>query len=265
MTATPQNLGALCEGRAQNITILRVAETGSTNADLLADVAHLTAPTLLWAELQTAGKGRAGRNWQSVAGSTLTFSLAWKFNLPVHALVGLSLAVGVVVVEALQDFGVDARLKWPNDVLKNGDKLAGILLETAQDKTDKSSIWAVIGVGVNLAQAPQLSVQLGRKVADAPTLLAQREQLMVALINGFARDLPIFEKNGFTAFAGTWNKFDAYAGCAVSIQDQGNILHSGIAAGVDQAGQLLLDTEQGRIAIIAGDVSLRVIEQTTEK
>lgn len=265
LTAASQNLAALCEPGAQNIAIRLVAETGSTNADLLTDIAHLAGPTLLWAESQTAGKGRAGRNWHSVAGSALTFSLAWKFTLPIQALAGLSLAVGVVVVETLLEFGIAARLKWPNDVLKNGDKLAGILVETALDKNDRSAIWAVMGVGINLAQAEQLNVQIGRRVADAPALLAQREQLMAALLNGFARALPIFEKNGFTAFAGSWNKLDAYAGCAVNIQDQGKILHSGKAAGVDQAGQLLLDTAQGRIAIVAGDVSLRVIEKYTEE
>ncbi|MES2933487.1 MAG: biotin--[acetyl-CoA-carboxylase] ligase [Pseudomonadota bacterium] len=257
---TSQSLAALCGPSAQNIAIRIVAETGSTNADLLADVLRLDGPTLLWAELQTAGKGRAGRSWHSAAGSTLTFSLAWKFALPVQALAGLSLAVGVVLAETLTSFGVAARLKWPNDVLKEGDKLAGILIETALDKTDRSSVWTVIGIGINLAQAQQLSEKIGRTVADAPMLAAQREQLMAALLNAFSVALPAFEQNGFKAFASAWNALDAYAGCAVNILDQGEILHSGKSAGVDATGCLLLDTAQGRIAIAAGDVSLRITE-----
>lgn len=259
-TTEEKVLRALCEPSAQAIDIRFVAETGSTNADLLAEIGHLDGPTLLWAESQTAGRGRAGRHWYSTAGSTLTFSLAWKFAMPMQALAGLSLAVGVVVVETLSEFEITARLKWPNDVLKDGDKLAGILVETALDKIDHSSIWAVIGVGINLSQAPQLSAKIGRKVADAPELLAQREKLMAALLNNFSKALPIFEKNGFTAFAASWNKLDAYAGRAVNIQDQGKTLHSGKSIGVDQGGQLILDTATGRVAIVAGDVSLRITE-----
>ena len=254
-------LKSWCASSAQNIAIRIVAETGSTNADLLAEVAQLDGPTLLWAESQTAGKGRAGRSWQSAAGSALTFSLAWRFVLPVQALVGLSLAVGVVVTEALAEFGVEARLKWPNDILKEGDKLAGILIETAMDKSDRSAIWTVIGIGINLAQAQQLSEQLGRSVADAPELIAQREQLMASLLNRFSVALPEFEQNGFAAFSSAWNALDAYAGCSVNILDQGKIQHSGTAVGVDDSGHLLLDTVQGRIAIVAGDVSLRIIEE----
>lgn len=258
LTATAKTLVSLCESSAQNIAIHIVAETGSTNADLLSEVGRLNGPTLLWAESQTAGKGRAGRSWHSSAAATLTFSLAWKFTLPVQALAGLSLAVGVVVAETLTSFGVAASLKWPNDVLKNGDKLAGILIETAVDKDDRSAIWTIIGIGINLAQAEQLSQQLGRAVADAPELLAQREPVMAALLNRFSVALPAFEQYGFSAFAAAWNAFDAYGGLDVNILDQGKILHCGTAAGVDDAGRLLLDTADGRIAIVAGDVSLRI-------
>ena len=265
LTAASQNLAALCAPAAQHIAIRIIAETGSTNADLLAAVAHLDGPTLLWAESQTAGKGRAGRSWHSAAGATLTFSLAWKFALPVQALAGLSLLVGVVVAETLASFGVDARLKWPNDVLKDGDKLAGMLIETAMDKTDRSSIWTVIGIGINLAQTSQLSAQIGRPVAQAPELLEQRERVMAALLNRFSIALPAFEQNGFKMFAAAWNARDAYAGRAVNILDQGKILYSGTDMGVDDSGRLLLDTSQGCIAIVAGDVSLRVAEEYREE
>lgn len=262
MTFLPsaQRLASLCDPGAQHIAIDIVAETGSTNADLLANVQHLQQPTLLWAQTQTAGKGRAGRTWHASVDTALTFSLAWKFTLPVHGLIGLPLAVGVVIAEALRSFGVAASLKWPNDVLKDDGKLAGILIETAVDKTDRLSTWAIIGVGINIAQADGLSAQTGRVVADAPELASERERAMAALLNGFAQDLPLFEKNGFTSFASSWNALDAYAGKEVNILDQGKILHSGRAAGVDQAGCLLLDTAQGRIAIVAGDVSLRIKE-----
>lgn len=258
-----QRLAFLCGPSAQNIAIRIVAETGSTNADLLADVPQLERPTLLWAQSQTAGKGRAGRVWHSSADATLTFSLAWKFAAPVQALIGLPLAVGVVIAETLASFGVEARLKWPNDVLKDGSKLAGILIETVVDKAGsngRQSVWAIIGVGINIAGAEALSEQIGRAVADAPQLDLERERVMAALLNGLNHALPLFEKNGFRSFAGSWNALDAYAGKSVTIQNQGKILHGGIAAGVDETGCLLLDTGQGRIAVVAGDISLRMTE-----
>lgn len=262
MTTLPsaQRLASLCNTAAQGIALEIVAETGSTNADLLARAVQLPHPTLLWAQSQTAGKGRAGRAWHTPPGAALTFSLAWKFNLPLHGLLGLPLAVGVVIAEALQPFGLQARLKWPNDVLKDQGKLAGILLETAIDKSVPDTSWVVIGVGINIAQASDLSAATGRAVGAATELAADAERAMAALLNGFAQALPLFEQQGFHAFVARWNALDAYAGQPVNILDRGKVLHSGTAAGVDADGRLLLDTAHGRIAIVAGDVSLRIRE-----
>ncbi|ABR89902.1 bifunctional biotin operon repressor /biotin--[acetyl-CoA-carboxylase] synthetase [Janthinobacterium sp. Marseille] len=262
MTPLPsaQRLAGLCTNAAQAIALEIVAETGSTNADLLARAPHLQQPTLLWAQVQTAGKGRAGRAWHTPAGAALTFSLAWKFNLPLQGLLGLPLAVGVVIAEALRTFGVDARLKWPNDVLKDDGKLAGILIETVADKSGQPASWVVIGVGINIARASDLSAQTGRAVVAATELAAEPERAMAALLDGFAQALPRFEQEGFAGFVDAWNALDAYAGQAVNILDQGQVLHSGHAAGVDAGGRLLLDTAQGRITVVAGDVSLRIRE-----
>src|SRR5690606_38103684 len=172
-----------CGPAAQDIALEIVAETGSTNADLLARAARqeLTGATLLWALSQTAGRGRAGRSWHSSDDATLTFSLAWPFALSPQQLAGLPLAVGVAVAETLAASGIDVRLKWPNDILRNGDKLAGILIETAVDKHQRT-IWAVIGIGINLAQSDALTAQIGRVVADAAELDSDRERLMADLL-----------------------------------------------------------------------------------
>jgi BirA family biotin operon repressor/biotin-[acetyl-CoA-carboxylase] ligase len=258
---SPQRLAALCGPAARDIAIEVVAETGSTNADLLAGLENLHGPALLLAETQTAGRGRAGRPWHSAPGAALTFSLAWKFRRPVHALVGLPLAVGVVIAEVLSTFSVDARLKWPNDVLKDGDKLAGILIETAKAQTaPEDAVWAIIGVGINIAIGDGLAARIGRPVADVRSLSPDREQLMAALLTGLAQALPLFERDGFKPFAARWNDLHAYAGQAVIIMDGGRVLHEGVAAGVDDSGRLLLDSAGGRIAVVAGDVSLRIKE-----
>jgi BirA family biotin operon repressor/biotin-[acetyl-CoA-carboxylase] ligase len=256
-----QRIAAARRASTPQIAIEVVAETGSTNADLLARLATLRGPVLRIAEAQTAGRGRAGRVWLSAPGAALTFSLAWKFNRPLHALVGLPLAVGVAVAETLTLFGEQAQLKWPNDVLKNGNKLAGILIETASPKNAaRDAVWAVIGIGLNLAIPDSLATQIGRPVAGITASRIDRNLLMAALLDGLAEALQQFEATGFDAFAMRWNQLHAYTGQAVVILDNDRVLHEGKAIGVDATGRLLLETGAGRVAVMAGDVSLRVVK-----
>lgn len=236
-----------------------VLETGSTNADLLARAPSLGAPVLLVAEHQTAGRGRAGRSWLSSPGHSLTFSLAWKFDGGLQRLTGLPLAIGTALAETLGRLGQPVQLKWPNDVLKDGDKLAGILVETAT--APDGAVWTVIGIGLNLAMPDELEEQIGRPVAAVPWLARmERDTLLAAILDGLAEALRLFDKHGFSAFSARWNLLHGWQGQSVVILDRGEVLHEGLAAGVDDAGRLLLDTENGRVAIVAGDVSLRIKE-----
>jgi len=256
-----EQINAFRSMQAQCVEVVLVAETGSTNADLLAEIAHFAGPRMLIAETQTAGKGRAGRVWHSEPGATLTFSLAWKFNLPTHLLLGLPLAVGVVIAEVLAQFDIDARLKWPNDVLLDGKKVAGVLIETATAKgAARDQVWAVIGIGINIVVPDRLATLIGRPVAAAPSLQMDRNRVMGALLNGLAQAASLFEAQGFAAFRNRWNKLHAYRGQHVMIVDGGQLLHAGRAVGVDDSGRLLLDTPAAQIAVVAGDVSLRVEE-----
>jgi BirA family biotin operon repressor/biotin-[acetyl-CoA-carboxylase] ligase len=249
---------ALSQAGAEGLVLVEVvAETGSTNADLLARAPGLTAPVLLVAEHQTAGRGRAGRSWLSAPGHSLTFSLAWKFEGGLQKLSGLPLAVGAALAETLGRLGQPVQLKWPNDVLKDGDKLAGILVETAS--AGGGGVWAVIGIGLNLAMPDELEEQIGRPVAAVPWLARMdRDTLLAGLLDGLVDALRLFERAGFGAFTARWNLLHGWQGQAVTILDRGEVLHEGLAAGVDDAGRLLLDTESGRVAIVAGDVSLRM-------
>jgi len=234
-----------------------VAQTGSTNADLLARAGALSGPLLLVAEHQTAGRGRAGRSWLSSSEGSLTFSLAWRFEGGPQSLLGLPLAVGVALGDALGGLGVQVGLKWPNDVLKDGDKLAGILIET--QSAPGGGVWAVIGIGLNLVMPDDMEAQLGRSAAGAPWLARmERDVLMAALLDALAGSLRLFAAQGFAAFSTRWNLRHAWQGRTVVILDNGAVLHEGLAAGVDDMGRLLLDTADGRITVMAGDVSLRV-------
>lgn len=253
-------VAALCGPAASQVVIRIVDQTGSTNADLVAALPHLDAPTLLLAGTQTAGRGRAGRSWHCAPGQSLTFSLAWKFHLPMQGLVGLPLAAGVAIAGALAMFGVPVRLKWPNDILFEGRKLAGILIESAPaGSAPHNASWAVIGVGINMMLDAQLAERIGRSAAAIPWLAElDRNVLLATLLNSLAEAMVQFEREGFAVFVERWNALHAYAGQTVVILDNGSILHEGTALGVDNIGRFLLQNAGGMLAVMAGDVSLRL-------
>jgi BirA family biotin operon repressor/biotin-[acetyl-CoA-carboxylase] ligase len=251
------NAAAIAALSRAGVAVEVVAQTGSTNADLLARASTLAAPVLLIAEHQSAGRGRAGRSWLSSPEGSLTFSLAWRFDGGPQALLGLPLAVGVALADTLGTLGQQVQLKWPNDVLKDGDKLAGILIET--QSAPGGGTWCVIGIGLNLLMPDEMEAQLGRSAAGMPWLARMdRDALMAALLDGLADCLREFTARGFAAFSARWNLRHAWQGETVVLLDGGVVRHEGRAAGVDDSGRLLLDTDEGRITVMAGDVSLRV-------
>jgi BirA family transcriptional regulator, biotin operon repressor / biotin---[acetyl-CoA-carboxylase] ligase len=257
MSLSSSAIAALLTPFANNLQVEVVAETGSTNQDLLLRTASLTAPTALIAEKQTAGRGRAGRSWQSTGGDVLTLSLAWRFECGVQGLLGLPLAVGVALSEALAELGLPVQLKWPNDLLRDGKKLAGILIETQMLRSEQT--WAVIGIGLNLSIPSEMEQHIGQAVADAPWLARMdRNVLIASLLNALVAALTQFAERGFGAFAQRWNAKHAFANQMVNMIEAGKIVQSGIALGVDKDAALLLDTGGAVVRVLAGDVSLRL-------
>ncbi len=261
----------LSRAARQGLAIEVLATTPSTNADLRTRVAGLSEPLLLAAETQTAGRGRAGRRWHSAPGDSLCFSLGWRFSGPAARLSGLSLAVGVAVADALQAGGWAVQLKWPNDLLLDGAKLGGILIETvttapAVDAGTVRPLWAVIGIGLNLRPNAGRDAALDQPAASLypslPHLLAadaapDHNALLAALADALSAALTIFDRDGLTPFVARWQALHAHQDCPVTLTENGQLLQAGIARGIDDSGRLLLDTDEGRIGIIAGDVSLR--------
>ncbi|HYG13764.1 MAG TPA: biotin--[acetyl-CoA-carboxylase] ligase, partial [Methylophilaceae bacterium] len=143
----------------------------STNSYLMKQASNGCGhATCVAASLQTKGRGRRGRAWQSGLGASLTFSLLWRFQAGAAALSGLSLAVGVALIRALHAAGVkDARLKWPNDVLVNQHKLAGILIELQGDMEGPSA--AVIGIGLNLRLPEHVKRHIDQAATDLQSLM----------------------------------------------------------------------------------------------
>jgi BirA family transcriptional regulator, biotin operon repressor / biotin---[acetyl-CoA-carboxylase] ligase len=267
----------------RNWTIDIVDETGSTNADLMSVLRNaareepaLRVPTVRIAYSQTAGRGRQGRAWFGEPGNALMFSLGCVLPRPLDALAGLSLAVGTALVDGLGALplaaGATLALKWPNDVLLDGGKLAGILIETAWSTQAESAV--VIGIGINVRGAEALAAQVDAAQAGVapqarstqPAALSQAlaganlAETLAAVLNALDDALARFCAAGFAPFVQRWSACHAYAGREVVLLEQGVEAARGIALGVDALGQLLIDTPDGVRAIATGDVSLRLAE-----
>jgi BirA family biotin operon repressor/biotin-[acetyl-CoA-carboxylase] ligase len=233
-----------------DIDVLPVCD--STNSELLQRAeAGAVSGTVLVAEQQTAGRGRQGRTWFAAPGDSLTFSLLWRFA-PGTAPAGLSLAVGVAVARALASQGVEAQLKWPNDVLRAGRKLGGILVELVPGAPHA----AVIGIGLNLRLPPTLPEEV-RALAIALDTGVAPEHVLGAVLSELATVLVQFEAGGFAELCEAWAGFDAWRDRPAQLLSDFEPPRHGICRGVETSGALRFE-EQGKMhSIIAGEISLR--------
>lgn len=228
----------------------------STNSELMRRAAT-GAPDRLacLAELQTAGRGRRGRAWQTPLAGALALSLLCRFESGMASLAGLSLVAGLALVAALEDCDVHgAGLKWPNDVLLDGGKLAGILIELGGEALGPCH--AVIGVGVNTGRVPNGVDQQATGLGDRQRKAPSRNRLAGRLLAQLDRHIDRFAKSGFTAYADAYAERDVLAGRPLSIHwPDRRVDARGI--GVDSRGALLVDVQGARMAIDSGEVSIR--------
>jgi BirA family transcriptional regulator, biotin operon repressor / biotin---[acetyl-CoA-carboxylase] ligase len=242
------------------LTVEVLDRVDSTNLLLLERAAAgACSGSVIAAEWQTAGRGRRDRTWLSPLGSALTFSLLWRFHHGAAFLAGLSLAVGVALIRALAGFGVkDAAVKWPNDVLWRGRKLAGILIEMHGDTLGPSA--AVIGVGLNWRLPEAVRESIDRPAGDLAMAcegpLPERNAVLAAVLRELARVLAAFSEGGFAPFRPEWEQHHADQLKPVSLTLPDGAVARGIAAGVAEDGALLLDGAAGRQRFYAGEVAL---------
>ncbi|WP_249978964.1 biotin--[acetyl-CoA-carboxylase] ligase [Vreelandella olivaria] len=212
-------------------------------------------------ELQTAGRGRRGRVWSTPWGQSLMLSLGWRFESGVAALEGLSLAVGVVVAQVLEQYGVSPRLKWPNDILlaEQGDqlgKLAGILIEVTGDAAGPCEV--VVGMGMNLSLPDSLRATIDQPVAalfDAQAGIS-RNQLAADVVAGLLGMLAEFEGVGFEPWREEWNKRHAFAGLPIRVI-QGERSSDAVAGDVDESGNLWVTENDHSRRLSGGEISVR--------
>jgi len=237
-------------------------ECASTNSELVdAPPPDDGRVHVVVAEHQTAGRGRRGRQWQSWPGSSLTFSTLWRFAAGAPVPAGLSLVAGLAVVRALEGLGVEGlQLKWPNDVLVHGEKLAGILVELLPGRGRTPA--AVVGIGLNLQVPPGTSIPDQPAVTDLAhhlSTLPERNLLLAALLAELHALFETYAAAGFPALRGAWQQRNAFADLPVRVSGEGREL-TGICAGVDDDGALLIGTDGGPVRILSGEVSLRVVQ-----
>lgn len=237
--------------------VLRLVDTcASTNTELLQRPARADgAVEVLACEFQSDGRGRRGREWISSPGAGLTFSLRWRFDCVPLRLSGLSLAVGLAIVQALDELGVaGAALKWPNDVLADGRKLAGVLVEL---QSARDAAVAVIGIGMNVHGVPDAPAGLAPVALDALLAAPLRNRVLATVLRHLHATLEVFGRDGFAPLRDAWQARHAWQGHAVRIRaDQGAEV-TGECCGVDADGALLVRGDDGLHRILGGDVTLR--------
>jgi BirA family biotin operon repressor/biotin-[acetyl-CoA-carboxylase] ligase len=231
-------------------TVRHYDTIGSTN-DEARRLAQEGAPhgTVLHADEQTAGRGRLARSWYSPPGN-LYLSILLRTGTPAARSGELSFLTGLAVadtVEALLPRGIRPMLKWPNDVLVNGAKISGILLEREGDAV-------ILGIGLNVLEAPSnASYKTTTIVANAG--IASVDSARDILLNRLRGHLATWLADGFEPIRKLWLDRSYPVGAAIRVNAQGEAIE-GAFAGLDQDGALLLDTPSGRQRVVAGDVSV---------
>ncbi|MEX0333152.1 bifunctional biotin--[acetyl-CoA-carboxylase] ligase/biotin operon repressor BirA [Vibrio tubiashii] len=230
----------------------------STNQYLLDRVDSLESGSVCLAEYQAKGRGRRGREWVSPFGSNLYLSMFWRLDAGMAAAMGLSLVVGVAIVESLEEMGLTGvNLKWPNDLYYQDKKLAGILVEMSGQAGAAANL--VIGMGLNLMMSettegitqPWACLD---EVADNQQI--DRNQLAISMITTLHKALDDYELYGMAGFVERWNRLDNFINRPVKLLIGPREIR-GTARGINEQGAVLLETENGLETFIGGEISLR--------
>jgi BirA family biotin operon repressor/biotin-[acetyl-CoA-carboxylase] ligase len=238
-----------------------VDEIESTSTRVLQLAASgASSGTCIAAEWQSLGRGRRGRTWISRLGGSLTFSMLWRFERGAGHLGGLSLAVGEAVARALSECGVPrVQVKWPNDVVVDLRKLAGILVETSGEIQGPSV--ASIGIGVNYRLSERVLDRIDQPVTDVwqcAEVAPSRSDLLARILVTLAASLDKFEREGFAASREAWRALHAYQGRRVRVTPGRDAPFDAEVSDVGPDGALIVATADGRtIPLASAEITLR--------
>lgn len=231
----------------------------STNSWLMQQ-ASLAAKsgTVCLAEQQLAGKGRHGRQWVSPFGSNVYLSLLWRFELTPVELMGMSLAAGIGVLRLLKNMNcADAGLKWPNDILWRGKKLAGLLLEVAGEADGPAHM--VIGIGLN-TQLGLHAEDIDQPWIDLASIPGvddfSRNGLVASILESLLDVVTQYQITGLAGFVDEWNEYDLLKGSEVIVRSASQA-YQGRHLGIDDTGAIKLQIDGEPRSFYAGEVSLR--------
>jgi BirA family transcriptional regulator, biotin operon repressor / biotin---[acetyl-CoA-carboxylase] ligase len=252
--------GRLSNGTRHWVRDLQIhQEIDSTNSHLMRRSAVDIDGVVCFAETQTGGRGRRGRTWLTATGRGIALSLGRRMEMPIADLAPLSLVVGMAVADALDRSQISPiSLKWPNDVLLNGAKVGGILIEIA----NASDPCVVIGVGINVGAGCELSSQLGFGVGDAlaSNHRVSRNALAAELVNSIVDFAAAFESRGFAPMQEAWHLLHAHQDQCVELRCANETVR-GIARGVTSSGEFKLETTTGIRCFNVGEISLRTTDR----
>jgi len=238
--------------------VLAFDSIDSTNAEALRAVERgVPAPFLVLAERQTAGRGRRGRKWVSPFAENVYYSLVLRIDGGMRQLEGLSLVVGLAVMQTLREFGiVGAGLKWPNDVLVGRKKIAGILLELVGDPADVCHVVLGVGINVNMQKTDEVDQQWTSMRLESGKQV-DRNQLAARLSMMLKAYLERHQAQGFSSIQEEWEQNHLWQGNAVSLIAGVNKI-DGVVMGIDQQGALRLEVDGVEKVYSGGELSLRL-------
>lgn len=253
-----KHAGADAGAIRDRLTVLEEAD--STSRVLLARVTEADFHgSVCVAESQPRGRGRRGRHWITTPYHNLMLSVGWRFASAPAALAGLSLAGGLAVLEALEDYGVRGLgLKWPNDILWDSRKLGGLLVDLQGEAGGPCSI--VLGVGINGYLDPRAGRAIDQPWVDLHTITGRtvtRNRLTALVIARLRAVFARFDREGFAPFHAEWERRHVFQGRRVRLQAE-SVSHAGTVVGIDGQGALRLRDAHGREqTVFSGDLSLR--------
>ncbi len=236
----------------------RVDSTNQFLSEHIAPIKSVNGEVCL-TEAQWAGRGRRGRQWIATPYSNLMLSMAWRFHSGPGMISGLSLVAGLAVLRALEEYGVkEAGLKWPNDLLWQGRKLAGLLVDAQGEATGPTTV--IVGVGINSSISAVDAALIDQPWVDLRTILgapADRNRLAALVLRQLWQRFQTFADKGFAPFRMEWQRHHIHQGQRVRLlQGDGEI--TGTTEGVDENGALLLRSADGKLCVFhSGEVSLR--------